>query len=137
MIAWVISASLALLCDQLSKHLVQMRPAGHGSPSLLPLIRVVRNPRPWQRNRRPGFLLAIWLLAIASATALYLSGSWFHSTTALCGLGLAFGGAAGNLVDLLRLRCVVDFIDLRCWPVFNLADTAIVVGLLMAFWPKV
>ena len=136
MISWLLSASLALLGDQLSKHMVLVRAAARGSTPMLPLIRLVRNPRPLERNRRPGFLVAIWIAALGCAAALYFSSSWFHSTVALCGLGLAFGGAAGNLVDLLRFRCVLDFIDLHWWPVFNLADAAIVVGLLLAFWPK-
>lgn len=46
-------------------------------------------------------------------------------------LGLVLGGALGNLVDRLRLGYVVDFIDLRWWPVFNLADSCIVVGVLL------
>ncbi len=41
------------------------------------------------------------------------------------GLGLALGGAAGNLVDRIRLGQVIDFIDLHFWPVFNVADIAI------------
>ena len=44
-------------------------------------------------------------------------------------LGLQLGGAIGNLMDRLRLGYVVDFIDVGAWPVFNLADSAIVVGL--------
>lgn len=44
------------------------------------------------------------------------------------GLGLVLGGAIGNLIDRVRLGYVVDFIDLRWWPVFNVADSAIVVG---------
>lgn len=44
------------------------------------------------------------------------------------GLGLALGGALGNLVDRIRLGYVVDFLDFQLWPVFNLADIAIVVG---------
>lgn len=44
-------------------------------------------------------------------------------------LGLQLGGAIGNLMDRLRLGHVVDFIDVGAWPVFNLADSAIVVGL--------
>jgi signal peptidase II len=44
-------------------------------------------------------------------------------------LGLILGGAIGNLVDRVRLGYVVDFIDLRWWPVFNLADSAIVIGI--------
>lgn len=43
-------------------------------------------------------------------------------------LGLILGGALGNLIDRVRLGHVVDFIDLGWWPVFNLADSSIVVG---------
>ena len=45
-------------------------------------------------------------------------------------LGLALGGAVGNLIDRLRLGYVIDFIDFRFWPVFNVADSAIVAGVL-------
>lgn len=44
------------------------------------------------------------------------------------GLGLLLGGTMGNLVDRLRLGYVVDFLDFRVWPVFNLADSAITIG---------
>lgn len=44
-------------------------------------------------------------------------------------LGLQLGGAIGNLVDRVRLGHVVDFIDVGPWPVFNLADSSIVVGI--------
>jgi signal peptidase II len=43
-------------------------------------------------------------------------------------LGLVLGGSLGNLVDRTRSGAVVDFVDLRVWPVFNLADIAITVG---------
>jgi len=43
-------------------------------------------------------------------------------------LGLIFGGSVGNLADRLRTGGVVDFIDLRVWPVFNVADIAITAG---------
>ena len=44
-------------------------------------------------------------------------------------IGLQMGGALGNLVDRLHSGFVVDFIDLAWWPVFNLADSSIVVGM--------
>ena len=44
------------------------------------------------------------------------------------GLGLILGGAAGNLIDRLRFGYVIDFLDFRVWPVFNVADSAITVG---------
>jgi signal peptidase II len=43
-------------------------------------------------------------------------------------LGLVLGGSLGNLVDRTRTGAVVDFVDLQVWPVFNLADVAITVG---------
>lgn len=49
-------------------------------------------------------------------------------------LGLELGGAVGNLVDRLFFGQVTDFLDFRIWPVFNLADIAIVAGLLVLGW---
>lgn len=43
-------------------------------------------------------------------------------------LGAALGGAASNLIDRVRRGGIVDFIDLKIWPVFNIADAAIVIG---------
>jgi len=41
---------------------------------------------------------------------------------------LILGGAIGNLIDRISLGYVVDFIDFRIWPVFNVADSAITIG---------
>ncbi len=46
-------------------------------------------------------------------------------------LGLQLGGALGNLLDRIRLGAVTDFIDVGPWPIFNVADAAIVVGILL------
>ena len=44
---------------------------------------------------------------------------------------LIFGGAIGNLIDRIFIGHVIDFIDVRIWPVFNIADSAITIGALM------
>lgn len=49
-------------------------------------------------------------------------------------LGLILGGALGNLLDRLRLGCVVDFLDFRVWPVFNIADSSITIGMALLAW---
>ncbi len=41
------------------------------------------------------------------------------------------GGALGNLLDRIRLGSVIDFLDFRIWPIFNIADSAINVGLFL------
>jgi signal peptidase II len=81
-------------------------------------------------------MVVVWLAALVSVLILHHFGVWFQTHEALVGLGLAFGSAAGNLVDVLRARYVVDFIDLQWWPAFNLADVAIVAGLALALWPR-
>lgn len=43
-------------------------------------------------------------------------------------LALILGGAAGNLIDRLKFGYVIDFIDFRIWPAFNVADSAISIG---------
>jgi signal peptidase II len=54
-------------------------------------------------------------------------------------LTLILSGAISNIIDRLQLGCVIDFIDLKFWPIFNLADVFIVLGaiLLLAKWGKI
>lgn len=49
-------------------------------------------------------------------------------------LSMILGGAIGNLIDRLRFGFVIDFLDLRVWPVFNLADSAITIAALFLTW---
>jgi signal peptidase II len=49
-------------------------------------------------------------------------------------LSLILGGALGNLIDRLFLGYVVDFLDFRIWPVFNIADSAITIGAILLGW---
>ena len=55
-------------------------------------------------------------------------------------LGLQLGGALGNLLDRVRLGYVVDFFDFKFWPVFNIADSCVVVGaialVLLMWWDE-
>ena len=79
---------------------------------------------------------APWFFAaVSGAIALAIAVTALRHTDPVVGaaLGLVLGGAVGNLTDRLvrgagRLGEVVDFIDLHVWPVFNLADSAVVVG---------
>lgn len=49
-------------------------------------------------------------------------------------LSLILGGAIGNLIDRARFGFVVDFLDLRVWPVFNLADSVITIAAILLTW---
>jgi len=54
-----------------------------------------------------------------------------HSRLGWFTLGLVLGGIVGNLTDRLRSGYVTDFIDVGIWPAFNLADSALVVGVII------
>lgn len=50
------------------------------------------------------------------------------------GAGLFLGGAVGNLIDRARQGVVIDFFDFRIWPIFNIADIAICIGVGLIIW---
>jgi signal peptidase II len=74
--------------------------------------------------------LSLLALAVLARVALRVlpAGGW----TGRLSIGLIFGGAVGNLVDRARFGAVVDFVDVHWrgwhWPAFNVADSAITVG---------
>ncbi|MCK5283006.1 MAG: signal peptidase II [Nanoarchaeota archaeon] len=54
-------------------------------------------------------------------------------------LGMILGGLIGNLIGRIFLKYVIDFIDFRIWPIFNIADSAITIGviwLVIYLWKK-
>lgn len=71
---------------------------------------------------------------------LFCAVAWYYSRISRengwirYGLALLFGGAMGNLIDRLRLGAVIDFFDFRIWPVFNIADIVICVGVAMMMY---
>jgi len=75
---------------------------------------------------------ALLVVAIALALAGLLAYFAVHADRPLLWLpvGLVLGGALGNLADRAREGAVIDFIDPIAWPAFNLADVAVVVGVL-------
>src|SRR6185312_14902782 len=75
-------------------------------------------------------LLSLVALVVLLRVALRIlpSGGWREQSA----IGLIFGGAVGNLIDRTRFGAVVDFVDVHWrgwhWPAFNVADSAITVG---------
>ena len=78
------------------------------------------------------------VLTVIIVVALALLAGYFatHADKPLLWLatGLLLGGALGNLLDRARDGAVTDFIDPPLWPAFNVADTCVVVGVLILLW---
>ena len=81
-----------------------------------------------------AFLITLSVIVIALIIFVYYRYPMTRKAIMKMSLGLMLGGAIGNLIDRLiigEFGEVVDFIDVGAWPVFNLADTAIVIGTLL------
>jgi len=127
-------AALVLAADQLSKHLVrEMLPPGGSYPSTdFPRLTYVTNTgSAFGLFNNQSILLAITAVVGVAAIIFYYRYASVQNTFLKLGLGLQLGGAVGNLVDRVRFGEVTDFIEVGFWPVFNLADSAIVVGVVV------
>ena len=118
MLLLLLTFLVVVAADQVTKRLVIARRAFH----------VVNSRRGWGSPLAVRARVAAWLVLAAVAAAL---AAQVDSALVQAGSGAVVGGAAGNLIDAVRGRGVTDFIDLRVWPVFNLADAAIVAGSLL------
>lgn len=82
----------------------------------------------------------LWVLSLVKAVAVSFGVGFFiarrrvSSHIERLGVALVLAGAAGNLIDRIRLGYVVDFLRVPHWPVFNVADMAIVAGMGLLIW---
>ncbi len=124
-------AAAAVVADQLTKHVVA---------SQLALGEEVKVAGPFTIHHVENSGIAFGLFAGATAAVIVLTlvaVAWMIGYFARSGarhpllpvsVGLLIGGSLSNLSDRIRLGYVTDFLDLRYWPAFNLADSFIVVG---------
>jgi len=82
--------------------------------------------------------LALTIVAFIGVTVLLLYTIFSHrllpflnNMLGKSALGLVLGGTVGNLIDRLRSGYVTDFIDFGFWPVFNIADSAVTIGVII------
>lgn len=82
-------------------------------------------------QNRAGLFTATAIVITIGALYVYATYLPNHSAWVQTAMGLVLGGAVGNILDRLRVGYVIDFISIGWWPVFNLADSAITVGVTM------
>jgi len=81
-----------------------------------------------------AFLITLTAIVGVAAILIYSRYPLANRVLVRVALGLLLGGAVGNLIDRIRLGEVVDFIDVGAWPVFNIADSAVVVGVILIIY---
>ena len=135
---FLLVALLVIIFDQLTKYYVVSNfYLGESVP-------VIENIFHWTYILNPGAAFGMfegsrWFFVVIAIGVLvgiwYMKdeineGGWMMQY----GAALFGGGAIGNLIDRARSGLVIDFFDFRIWPVFNVADIAICVGVAMILW---
>lgn len=135
---FLLVALLVIIFDQLTKYYVVSNfYLGESVP-------VIENIFHWTYILNPGAAFGMfegsrWFFVVIAIGVLF--GIWYMKDEIneggwmmQYGAALFGGGAIGNLIDRARSGLVIDFFDFRIWPVFNVADIAICVGVAMILW---
>ncbi|HIG78985.1 MAG TPA: lipoprotein signal peptidase [Cycloclasticus sp.] len=151
MLKWLWLSLIIFILDQSSKLLVVSYFQLHESMPLLPSLNLtyvhnkgaafslLSSAGGWQRGFFIGVAIIATTVLVIWLKRLEVTEKWMAVT-----ISLVLGGAIGNLYDRISYGYVIDFIDVyyqaHHWPVFNIADSAISVGVVMmlmdAFWGK-
>jgi signal peptidase II len=139
---WLWLSLLALVLDQSSKLIVDSSVQLYQSIPILPFFKItylhntgaafsfLSEAGGWQRWFFAGLALVISIII-----TVWLSRLQKHETLLAIALSLILGGAVGNLIDRLAYGYVIDFLDVYYdtwhWPAFNVADSAITLGVVL------
>jgi signal peptidase II len=128
----VLVAVAVVVADQVTKALVRGSIGPLETVKVLPGVKLIR-----AHNSGVAFsvfsgggpvVVIVAVLALGALVAFFVT--HVHRRLVWLPTGLLLGGAAGNLVDRVRLGAVTDFVKLPHWPAFNLADACITVGVI-------
>lgn len=125
-------------CDHATKHLAEAALAGGRTVDLVPGVLELRFAanfdtafslfRAFGLRAEPGWLAAGAAVALAALVATWIARRRRASAVEHLGFALVAAGAVGNVLDRALRGYVVDFLHPSHWPVFNVADMAVVVG---------
>ncbi|MBS0350707.1 MAG: lipoprotein signal peptidase [Proteobacteria bacterium] len=140
--AWFLVSALVIVLDQFSKYLVMNYLYVEQPVTLLPFFNLILR---YNQGAAFSFLgqaggWQVLFLSLISIVVIIILLIWllrltYPNSWIACGISLVIGGAAGNLIDRLRFSVVIDFFDFHVsnwhYATFNVADSAIVVGVIM------
>ncbi len=130
--------ALVLVADQVTKAIIldRLGPSGDLSqikiiPGILRLIYVENTGAAFGMFQGKSPVLTIVAMGVILFLLFYFRRAIAHSVWLSLALGLQLGGAVGNVIDRFHHGFVVDFINFPKFPTFNIADSAITIGVIM------
>ena len=134
--ALALVAAAALAADQITKHVVANALRPDGSVSLLGPFSIEHVHNSGIAfglfASRTSAVVALTGVAVAAMLVFFGRSAGRHRFLPVA-LGFVLGGSLSNLIDRVRLGYVTDFLHVRYWPAFNLADSFIVIGVALLF----
>lgn len=129
-------ATAALAADQITKHVVANALGPDGSVKLVGPFSIEHIHNSGIAfglfASRTSAVVALTGIAVAAMLVFFSRSAGRHRFLPVA-LGFVLGGSLSNLVDRVRLGYVTDFLHVRYWPAFNLADSFIVIGVALLF----
>jgi signal peptidase II len=125
-------AVAVIVADQVAKAIVRAQIETGETVDVLPGVDLVHT-----KNTGVAFsmfsgggplVVIVAIVALAALVGFFVT--HLHRRLVWLPTGLLVGGAAGNLIDRIRLGSVTDFVKLPHWPAFNVADIAVTVGVI-------
>lgn len=136
--SWFLLLAAAVVgLDQLTKWTIRQtveRGDSYLDVGVFRVVHITNSGAAFGILQNAGPLLAVTSLIGMAALLVYLFNPGFAHPLMRVGLALMLGGAVGNLVDRLNSGEVVDFLKVTHWPAFNLADSAITIGVVCLLW---
>ncbi len=134
---FILLAVIIFVLDQLTKLLISSLMSLGQSISLIPSILHIT----YIHNFGAGFSILQNQRCFFIVFSLIVIGVIFYNYKKIISnkklsitVALILAGAVGNLIDRLFHGYVIDFIDFRIWPVFNIADTSLTIGTILLVW---
>ncbi len=135
---WFILLTLAIIgADQAVKWVIREtveRGDAHAVVWPLKIVHVTNSGAAFGMFQGAGPLLVMTSVLGMVAIVVFLFNPSFAHPLMRLGLALMLGGAVGNLIDRVKDGEVVDFIKVPNFPAFNVADSAITIGVLVLVW---
>lgn len=142
MLKWIWIAVVVVILDQLTKYIASTSLEMHQPIAVMPMFNwtlmhntgaafsFLANESGWQR-----WFFAVIAVVVSVVIVLWIKRLEQHEKWQAAALALILGGAVGNVIDRIYLGYVVDFIQVYYqqwyWPAFNVADSAISIGVAM------
>ena len=125
-------SSLVVIIDRLTKYIL-CRNFSEGQsarvvPGLFHITLVLNSGAAFGLFKGRSVFFTVLTALVIVLICFYIWRGGCKDLLILTALGLILGGAVGNLIDRVMFGYVIDFLDFRIWPVFNIADASITIG---------